>query len=50
MNRYRHEDQLGNLIGVTDADGARVDEYAYLDYGRPIRRTIVFDGDHDLGN
>jgi hypothetical protein len=42
--RYRHEDQAGSLIGVTDEDGFRTDEYFYLDFGTPIHRPILFDG------
>jgi hypothetical protein len=44
--RYRHEDQLGSLIGMTGGKGAKRAEYVYLDYGRPIERVIAFDGDH----
>jgi YD repeat-containing protein len=42
--RYRHEDQAGSLIGVTDELGFRTDEYFYLDFGTPIHRPILFDG------
>ncbi|MBE7490241.1 MAG: hypothetical protein HS108_00550 [Planctomycetes bacterium] len=40
---FRCEDQLGSLIGVTDATGRKTDEYAYLDYGAPVRREIRLD-------
>jgi YD repeat-containing protein len=45
--RYRHEDQAGSLIGVTDEDGARTDEYFYLDFGTPVHRPVAFDGNLD---
>ncbi|MDH5642021.1 MAG: hypothetical protein OEY28_12070, partial [Nitrospira sp.] len=44
IHRYRHEDQSGSLIGVTDEDGYRTHEYWYEDFGAPISKPIIFDG------
>jgi YD repeat-containing protein len=41
--RYRHEDQDGSLLGLTDESGARVVEYDYQPFGAPIRRGILYD-------
>ncbi|MDH5644145.1 MAG: hypothetical protein OEY63_08085, partial [Gemmatimonadota bacterium] len=42
--RFRHEDQLGSLTGTTDASGYRTQEFDYLDYGHPVRRDVLYDG------
>ena len=41
--QYRHEDQDGSLIGITDDAGERVAEYDYLPFGAPVRLDVVFD-------
>lgn len=41
--RYRHHDQDGSLLGLTDESGARVVEYDYQPFGAPIRRGILYD-------
>ncbi|MCB9933069.1 MAG: RHS repeat protein [Planctomycetes bacterium] len=41
--RYRHHDQDGSLIGLTDQAGARIAEFDYLPFGAPVRRGILYD-------
>lgn len=41
--RYRHHDQDGSLLGITDESAARVVEYDYQPFGAPIRRGILYD-------
>ncbi|MCQ3950361.1 MAG: hypothetical protein DPW14_11175 [Planctomycetes bacterium] len=43
-HRFRHENQDGNLLGMTDLSGYRLAEYAYQDYGTPLLRKVLFDG------
>ena len=47
VHRFRHEDQAGSLVGVTDENGLRTDEYFYQDFGTPVHRKIAFDGNND---
>lgn len=43
-HRFRYEDLLGSLLGTTDIDGYRSAEYGYTDYGAPLWRKVLFDG------
>ncbi|MDH5642478.1 MAG: hypothetical protein OEY28_14400, partial [Nitrospira sp.] len=45
---FRHEDQSGSLIGVTNEDGYRSEEYWFEDFGAPIAKPILFDGQESL--
>ncbi|KAA0212923.1 RHS repeat protein [bacterium] len=48
-HRYRHQDVLGRVIGVTNGAGRRIDEYGYSPAGLPLRRRVVTDvGGHEV--
>lgn len=48
--KFRHENQLGSLIGVTNLDGNRIAEIDYGEYGQTYPKHILWDGPVDVAN
>jgi len=47
---FRHENQLGSLIGMTDLLGKRTHEVDYGEYGQTYAKHILWDGPVDVTN
>ena len=47
---FRHENQLGSLIGMTNLAGDRVAEVDYGEYGQTYLKHICWDGAVDVAN
>jgi YD repeat-containing protein len=48
--KFRHENQLGSLIGVTNLAGNRIAEIDYGEYGQTYPKHILWDGPVDVAH